>query len=493
MRRERITMTDNSIYRDIAKRTGGDIYIGVVGPVRTGKSTFIQRFLDSVVLPNIENDYDRQRTQDEMPQGASGKTVMTTEPKFVPDEAVKITVDGGTELDVKMIDCVGYMVKGALGGEEDGTPRMIMTPWSDTAMPFSEAAELGTGKVIGEHSTIGMLVTTDGTITDIPREDYVEAEERVANELKSLGKPFAIVLNSKDPESEEAHRLACELEEKYGVPVALVSCPLLNAEDIREILGLVLGEFPIRELKFKLPAWTSALPKDHELKRELYQKIDLFSEKTRKLGDIDGALKECDGIEVMKIDAGDGTGELTLPLSDEVYYRTLSEMTGVEVRDERELFSRLCELAEVGEKYKRIESALTDVESKGYGIVIPGPEDMSLEEPKMVRQSGGYGVKVTAHAETIHMIKAGIRADVCPVVGTEEQADEVVKYLSDEYEDAPENIWSYNMFGRSTYDLVKDGMNAKLAHMSDDAREKLGETLERVINEGAGGLICILL
>jgi len=486
-------MKESSIYKDIAKRTGGDIYIGVVGPVRTGKSTFIQRFLDCVVLPNIENEYDRARTLDEMPQGASGRTVMTTEPKFVPDEAVKISVEGECELDVKLIDCVGYMVDGALGTEEDGTPRMIMTPWSDTAIPFSEAAELGTGKVIGEHSTIGMLVTTDGTITDIPREAYVAAEERVANELKSLGKPFAIVLNSKVPQSEQAHALAVELEEKYGVPVALVSCPELNSDDIKEILGLVLGEFPIRRLDFRLPAWTRALPRTHSLCTEMYARIDSFTNATTKLGDIKEELcSEC-GITVEKIDAGDGTGELSLPLSDEVYYRTLSEITGLDVSDEGKLFSVMKELADVKQKFDRIEEALLDCENKGYGIVIPGPEEMSVEEPRVVKQSGGYGVKVTAHAETIHMIKAGIRADVCPVVGTSEQSEEVAKSLVTEYEESPDRLWSYNLFGRSMYDLVKDGMSAKLAHIPEDAREKLGETLERIINEGAGGLICILL
>ena len=366
-------MRESSIYKDIAKRTGGDIYIGVVGPVRTGKSTFIGRFLDCIVIPNIENEYDRARTLDEMPQGASGRTVMTTEPKFVPDDAVKIKVEGEYELEVKLIDCVGYMVDGALGTEEDGNPRMIMTPWSDTAIPFSEAAELGTGKVIGEHATIGMLVTTDGTITDIPREAYVKAEERVASELKALGKPFAIVLNSKYPESDGARTLAAELEKKYGVPVALVSCPELTAEDIREILGLVLGEFPVRRLDFRLPAWTAALPKNHALSNELYGKIDSFTDAVSKLGDIDEELcGEC-GVTVSRIDAGEGVGELSIPLGGEVYYKTLSEVTGLEISDEGELFAVMKELSEIKSKYDRIKDALLDCEQKGYGIVIPGP------------------------------------------------------------------------------------------------------------------------
>ncbi len=489
---ERKNMQDNSIYRDIAKRTGGDIYIGVVGPVRTGKSTFIHRFLENIVLPNIEDEYDRQRTQDEIPQSATGRTVMTTEPKFVPDESVRISV-AETELNVKMIDCVGYMVDGALGSEEDGEKRMIMTPWSDTAMPFSEAAELGTSKVIGEHSTIGMLVTTDGTITDIPRESYVAAEERVASELKALGKPFAIVLNSANPGSDEAKALANELEEKYGVPVALVSCPSLNQDDIREILALVLGEFPIKELHFKLPEWTQALDDEHPIKKEMLERIGSFSDITYKIGDISRAVECVAGVSVDRIDAGDGTGELTIPLSNEAYYETLSELTGLDVKDEKKLFSTVRELAEIKKKYEKIENALNDAEGKGYGIVMPTASEMILEEPRLVKQSNGYGVKVSARAESIHMIKTGIRAELCPMVGTAEQTEEVVKYLISEYEDAPEKIWESNMFGKSLYDLVSDGMHAKLEHMPDESREKLAETLERIINEGAGGLLCILL
>ncbi len=489
---ERMNMQDNSIYKDIARRTGGDIYIGVVGPVRTGKSTFIHRFLDSIVLPNIEDEYDRQRTIDEMPQSATGRTVMTTEPKFVPDESVRITV-AETELNVKMIDCVGYMVDGALGSDEDGQKRMIMTPWSDVAMPFSEAAELGTSKVIGEHSTIGMLVTTDGSITDIPRESYIAAEERVASELKALGKPFAIVLNSADPGSEGAKALAAELEEKYGVPVALVSCPDLNQDDIREILALVLGEFPIKELRFRIPAWTEVLPTDHPVYRGMLEKIDSFTDKTYKIGDITSAMAEYEGIDVMKIDAGDGTGELALPLESKIYYEALSEMTGLDVGDDKKLFTSLCELAEIKSKYEKVETALADVESHGYGIVMPTAEEMRLEEPRLVKQAAGYGVKVAARAESIHMIKTGIRAEFCPMVGTAEQSEEVVKYLSNEYEENPEKIWECNMFGRSLYDLVSDGMYAKLDHMPEESRKKLAETIERIINEGAGGLICILL
>nr|MBE6545770.1 stage IV sporulation protein A [Oscillospiraceae bacterium] len=360
-------MADNSIYRDIAKRTGGDIYVGVVGPVRTGKSTFIHRFIDSVVLPNIEDEYDKKRTLDEMPQSASGRTIMTTEPKFVPDESVRISLGDGTEFNIKLIDCVGYMTEGALGGEEDGSLRMVMTPWSKEAMPFTEAAELGTSKVIGEHSTIGMLVTTDGTICDIPRASYIKAEERVAGELKALGKPFAIVLNSAEPESEEAHALAADLEEKYGAPVALVSCHKINADDIREILSLVLGEFPVRTLSFALPDWVTALPDEHRITRGIMDKITAVSDRVRKLGDIEAAVSAVEGVETSLINAGEGEAELSLPLPKSEYYATISELSGIDIKSEGDLLSVIRELADVKRKYEKVASALADVEEKGYG------------------------------------------------------------------------------------------------------------------------------
>jgi len=485
-------MQDNTIYKDIARRTGGDIYLGVVGPVRTGKSTFIRRFLDAVVLPNIENEFDRDRAQDQIPQSANGKTVMTTEPKFVPDEAVRIKIGDATELNVKLIDCVGYMVEGALGAKEDGEERLINTPWSEEPMSFAEAAELGTSKVISEHSTIGILVTTDGSITEIPRENYIPAEERVVDELKARGLPFVIVLNSVNPAGEGAIALAEELEEKYGAPVALVSCVELDGDDMREILGLALNEFPIRSLRFSLPDWCQELPEEHPLRAELMEKIDIFSDKTARIGDIARTANEMEGVEVVSVDAGDGTGRLVLPLSDESYYETLSELCDIDVSNERRLFATVRELAQVAKKYKRIEAALLDVENKGYGIVMPGADEMTLEEPQVVKQGSAYGVKVSAHAESIHMIKTGIRADLCPMVGTAEQSEQIVKFLTEEAE-GDGGIWESNMFGQSLYDLVSEGMASKLANMPDESREKLGETLERIINEGAGGLLCILL
>ncbi|MBQ2876873.1 MAG: stage IV sporulation protein A [Clostridia bacterium] len=486
-------MSENSIYADIAKRTGGDIYIGVVGPVRTGKSTFIHRFLDTVVMPNIENEYDKQRTQDEMPQSASGKTIMTTEPKFVPDEAVRVRVGEDTELNVKMVDCVGYMVEGAVGAEEEGEARMVLTPWSDKEMPFAEAAELGTSKVIGEHATIAMLVTTDGTIAEIPREAYIPAEERVVAELRERGKPFAIILNSAEPNSDRAHELARELEEKYSAPVALVSCPELNSEDIKEILALVLGEFPIREMSFSVPDWFEALPADHPLIKGVINGIKEFSHEVSALGDIEKNLGEKYPYERISVDAGEGVARLSVPVDESEYFRFASEAVGREIGDLKTVLKLLIEYSAVNDKWKKVEAALAEVDECGYGIVRPERGEVKLDEPRLEKSGSGFGARITAHAESIHMIKTDIKTDVCPVIGSEEQAAEVVKYLNEEYADDPDRVWDYNMFGRSLYDMVKDGMEAKLENMPRDSRERLGETLGKIINEGSNGLICILL
>ena len=370
---------------------------------------------------------------------------------------------------------------------------MVITPWSDEAMPFSKAAELGTSKVIGEHATIAMLVTTDGSIAGIPRESYVPAEERVASELKELGKPFAIILNSANPDSDSAHTLAHELEEKYGAPVALVCCPELDAEDIREILALVLNEFPVREMTFTLPEWTQVLPDSHPLKAGILSDISSFAEGVSKLGDIEKRLKDGYRFERLSINAGDGVAKFNIPVENGEYYRIISELCGIEVMSEKQLLSTIKELAEIRDKYVKIEDALIDAEEKGYGIVMPSIKDLRLEEPTLVKQPNGYGVRVTAHADSIHMIKTGIKADLCPVIGSEEQSEEVVKFLVNEFEEHPEKVWEYNMFGKSLYDMVSDGMTAKLSHMPDESREKLGETLGKIINEGSNGLICILL
>lgn len=487
------------IYEDIAKRCGGNIYIGVVGPVRTGKSTFIKRFMETLVLPNIEDENVRARAKDEMPQSAQGKTVMTTEPKFVPDEPVRITLEGNIGMNVKMVDCVGYVADDVMGLEEDGGPRMVHTPWSSEPMPFKEAAEFGTRKVICEHATLGMVVTTDGSITDIPRESYVDAERRVLEEVKSRALPFVIVLNSAHPESEETQKLARELESYYLAPVALVNCLELDAEDIRAILSMTLSEFPIREIGVEMPAWTRALTSEHEVRMSVREYVYSRAKDIRKISELAGAFEdtsECAALESIGIKSTDlGTGEVVLEakLADGLYYKTLGELTGLKLESEEDMIRTLVKLAEIEKKYERVASALESAESIGYGIVMPEVSDLKLEEPEIVKQAGGYGVKLRASAPSIHMIKAGIETEISPVVGTEQQSEDLVKYLLSEFEEDPSKIWSSNMFGRTLYELVNDGLHAKLENMPDDAREKLSETLGRIINEGSGGLICIIL
>lgn len=492
-------MPDYSIYKDIAERTGGDIYVGVVGPVRSGKSTFIKRFMEAVVLPNIGTGYSRDRARDELPQSAAGKTVMTTEPKFIPEEAVPVTLDGNAALRVRMIDCVGYLVPEAMGALENGQPRMVRTPWQEEPMPFAEAAEMGTKKVITEHSTIGMLVTTDGTIGEIPRASYVDAEERIVRELKEIGKPFAVVLNSADPAGEAAHTLAHELEEKYGVPVALVNCLELDAEDIRQILGLVLEEFPVCEVTVKLPAWTTALNATHRIRTSLTGSLCTCAGNVTRMGDVRAAYEALaeneyvGSVAVDRLDMGTGKAEITLGLRDGLYYEVISEMTGLTIDGECALIGQLRELAQTKKQYDRVAEALRQVNEGGYGIVMPEVEDLRLEEPKIVKQAGGYGVKLRAAAQSIHMIRANIETEISPMVGTEQQSEDMVKYLLKEFEEDPRSIWGSNMFGKSLYELVNEGLHTKLEHMPEESRKKLSETLERIINEGSNGLICILL
>lgn len=487
------------IYRDIAERCGGNIYIGVVGPVRTGKSTFIKKFMEALVLPNIADENTRKRALDEMPQSAQGRTVMTTEPKFVPDEPVRITLSGNVTMNVKMIDCVGYIVPDVMGLVEEGEPRMVHTPWSEDPMPFKEAAELGTRKVICEHSTIGMMVTTDGSITDIGRESYVDAEKRVINELKAQKLPFVIVLNSAHPNDPDTVALAEELEKTYLAPVALVNCSELDGEDIRAILSLTLSEFPIKEIRVEMPAWTRALDSDHDIRRSVREYVYSKAKAARKISELSHMFDdagECPYVSEMvvaSVDLGCGEAVIRTELDDGLYYKTVSEMTGLDISSEEEMIRTLSELAAIKKKYDRVADALESAEEKGYGIVMPDIADLKLEEPEIVKQPGGYGVKLRASAPSIHMIKAGIETEISPVVGTEQQSEDLVKYLLSEFEENPGKIWESNMFGRTLYELVNDGLHTKLENMPDDAREKLSETLGRIINEGSGGLICIIL
>lgn len=492
-------MMNANIYRDIAERTGGNIYLGVVGPVRTGKSTFIKRFMETLVLPNIDDPYEKERAKDEMPQSAAGKTVMTAEPKFIPDEAVAVSLSDNATLRVRMIDCVGYIVPEAIGHIENGAPRMVRTPWQEAPMPFTEAAEIGTRKVITDHSTIGIVVTTDGTVGEIPRENYVEAETRVIEELKALNKPFAVIMNSADPSREESIRLATAIENDHRVPVALVNCLELNTEDIKHILEMILLEFPIREIAVDLPGWLSALDAEHPLRTSVTEAVLSSAEQVSKIADLKEAfapLQENESIElaqIAEIDLGRGVARLSVKLPEELYYRTLGEMTGFDITDEETLVGLLRELSEMKKTYDKIAEALTAVNEKGYGIVTPDVSELTLEEPEIIRQSGGYGVKLKASGPSIHMIRANIETEINPIVGSEQQSEELVKFLLREFEEDPTKLWESNIFGKSLHDLISEGLHGKLDHMSEEARTKLSETLQKVINEGSGGLICIIL
>ncbi len=490
---------ENSIYKDIAERTQGDIYVGVVGPVRTGKSTFIKRFMDTLVLPNIENDAMHDRAVDELPQSSAGRTIMTTEPKFIPENAVEVQLPDNASFSVRMIDCVGYIVPSSLGYVEGDKPRMVRTPWFDHEIPFNQAAEIGTRKVITEHSTIGLVVTTDGSISDIPRDEYEEAEERVISELKELNKPFIVLLNCTYPQSDSAKTLADTLSEKYTVPVLPVNCLELTETDIKEILTQVLFEFPIREIAVDFPSWLVSLPADHWLRSAAYAAVNTAAQEMNLVRDVailTEELKNCEYItdaRVTGMKLGQGTAWISVTMNGDLFYKVLSETTGLEIDGEQGLISRMCELAEIRRQYNKLKSALDEVEATGYGIVMPTIDELTLDEPEIVKQGGRYGVKLSASAPSIHMLKANIQTEVAPIVGSESQSEELVKYLLKEFEEDPKKIWDSNIFGKSLNELVNEGLRNKLFHMPADARMKLQETLERVINEGCNGLICIIL
>lgn len=492
-------MDNNSIYREIAERTDGDIYIGVVGPVRTGKSTFIKRFMDKLVIPNISNEFQRERAIDELPQSAQGRTIMTTEPKFVPNEAVEIMLGDNAKFRVRMIDCVGYIVPGAMGHIEDDMPRMVHTPWFDEEIPFEQAAEFGTKKVINDHSTIGLVVTTDGSITEIPREDYIEAEERVIRELKAIEKPFVVLLNSSNPSGEQCVNLQRELEDKYGVAVMALSCAKLEKDDINEIIERILFEFPLKEVSIQLPSWINSLSDDHWLKASMFTSVSASMKgvcKIRETKDAIKALEENDNItqvSISGIDLGSGIVEMSVSLLDGLFYTMLSEETGIMVEGDDQMLSLFMEFAAIKKKYDKIAPALEAVQSKGYGIVSPTIDELILEEPEIMKQGNRYGVRLRASAPSIHMIRADIETEVNPIVGTEKQSEELVHYLLKEFDEDPSKIWDSNIFGKSLNELVNEGLHNKLERMPDDAQLKLQETLTKIINEGSGGLICIIL
>lgn len=492
-------MTSTSIYSDIAARTGGDIYIGVVGPVRTGKSTFIKKFMDTLVIPNIVSEYQRDRANDELPQSAGGRTIMTTEPKFVPEKGVEIKVDGNIGMNVRLIDCVGYIVPSSLGYVEDDNPRMVMTPWFENPVPFNMAAEYGTKRVITEHSTVGLVITTDGSISDIPREEYMEAEERVITELKAINKPFVILLNSMYPESERAREIAEEISAKYGVTVKTVNCLELDETQITDIISGMLYEFPLKEIKVKLPMWITALDSEHCLQNKIYRDILDSAEGLYKVADaktFGARLSECENMTycgVGKVDLGRGCACVTADVDRRLFYDVLKESTGVDINNEQQLMREIVEFSKIKKEYYRFKNALDEVEATGYGIVMPQIDELSLEEPEIVKQGGRYGVRLRASAPSIHMMKASITTEVSPIVGSEKQSEDLVMYLLNEFQEEPTKIWDSNIFGKSLHELVNEGLHTKLARMPVDARMRLQETLERVINEGCSGLICIIL
>ena len=490
-------MTDASIYGDIARRTNGDIYIGVVGPVRTGKSTFIKQFMENVVLPNLGSDSAKARAVDELPQSAAGRTIMTTEPKFIPEQAAEIQLDNNARFKVRMIDCVGYIVPSSLGYIEGEQPRMVKTPWYDEDIPFNMAAEIGTQKVISEHSTIGLVVTTDGSISDIPRYEYEEAEERVINELKSINKPMIVLLNCIDPDSVSSRNLSIELTSKYGVTVLPVNCLELNEEKIKTILSEVLMEFPVREVSVTFPGWMKTLPDSHSVKSSLFNAVKASAQKLTNMRCVDVMKRDIAGedciqnAEVADIDLGTGKATIKASVDNKIFYSVLSDISSLDIKSEADLMDT--SLSETSRRYSRIKTALDEVEATGYGIVMPTIDEMTLEEPEIMKQGGRYGVRLKASAPSIHMMKANIQTEVAPIVGSESQSEELVMYLLNEFQEDPVRIWQSNIFGKSLDDLVNEGLKNKLYHMPTEARMKIQQTLERVINEGCSGLICIII
>ncbi len=485
-----------NIYADIAARTGGNIYVGVVGPVRTGKSTLIKRIMEELVIPGINDPYRRERARDELPQSGSGKTIMTSEPKFVPEEAVEISPDGKVKLRVRMIDSVGYMVVGAVGAEEDGNPRMVTTPWYDHEIPMTEAAELGTKKVMEEHCSIGLVVTTDGSITDIVRGDYVEAEGRAIRDMQATKKPFLVVINSRNPWSEEAKAIQQELKAKYGVDAAIADCQALDAEGIAKLLEELLYAFPMREMKIYMPRWMDALEPEHPVKAALYEALLNQAGQISALGQAESALaplKELEQVQdfaIRSLDLGTGTVSCVLTFPEKLFYEILSANTGMPIENDAQLMAILTELSKVKADYDQISDALSAVRATGYGVVMPSASEMKLEQPEMLKKNGSFGVKLKAGAPSIHMIRVDIDTEINPMVGGEQQSQDLIQYLTGE---DPDKLWESNIFGKSVYELIQEGLTAKLVRMPEDVRAKFRGSLTRIVNEGATGLICLIL
>lgn len=487
------------LYRDIASRTGGDVYVGVVGPVRTGKSTLIKQVMQKFVVDGIVNQDERNRAIDEIPQSADGKTIMTTQPRFVPNEAVKVSVGDNITLNMRLIDCVGYLVDGALGAEEDGKERMVSTPWAEEDMPFSQAAEIGTQKVIKEHSTIALAVTTDGSFGNIPRQDYVKAEERVISELKECRKPFAIVLNVADENSESAQRLKDELQKKYDAPVVVKNALEMNEDDVSEILETVLLEFGVKTIDFNLPRWVQALPIDSDVVQELISGVKDMAGDVERMKDYDKIDTYFENANLwqtpssINLDAGKGKVTVDIDVKRGVFFDVASKECGVDVSDEYDMLVNMKSLCRSKDKIERLQSALEQVETLGYGVVAPTMDEIELKEPELLRQGGQYGVRLKANAPSLHIMKVDVETEVSPIVGSEEQSKDLVDGMMSDFENDKQAIWNTNIFGRSLSSLVADGINNKLQTVPAEAELKLKKTLGRIVNEGKGGVICILL
>ena len=485
-----------SIYQDIATRTGGNIYIGVVGPVRTGKSTLIKRIMEKTVIPCIEDPYRAERARDELPQSGSGRTIMTSEPKFVPEEAVEISPDGTAKLRIRMIDSVGYMVTGAVGAEEEGVPRMVTTPWYDHEIPMTEAAELGTKKVMQEHCSIGIVVTTDGTVTDIPRADYIDGERRAIRDMQATGKPFLVIVNSREPMGQAAVAVRNQLREEFGVEAVTADCQALEDEDICQLLKSLLCAFPMEQLQVHLPRWIDALEEDHPVKTALYCALLDTAEQVSSLSHAEEVLSQLQDLEqvtdfsLRSVDLATGTVVCALAFPEALFYEILSARAGMDIKTDGELLRLLTELARIKREYDQIADALASVKATGYGVVMPTAEEMKLETPEIIRKGGAFGVKLKAGAPSIHMVRVDIDTEISPMVGDEKQSRDLITYLTGE---DPEKLWESNIFGKSVYELIRDGLNAKVMGLPEDVRGKFRGTLTRIVNDGANGLICLIL
>lgn len=494
-----MTAVSTNIYQNIAERTGGDIYIGVVGPVRTGKSTFVKRLMETLVIPNIDNIYQKERAKDELPQSGSGRTIMTSEPKFVPEDAIKISPDGTAELSVRLIDSVGYMIPGAIGAEEEGRPRMVTTPWFEEEIPMTEAAQIGTKKIMEEHCSVGIVITTDGTIHDIPREDYLEAERLAIQDMISANKPFIVLINSSDPDSHKTRAIEAELNDAYNIQCMRVNCLTMDEQEIKNVLAALLYEFPTGEVCFQIPDWLCALPYEHKLKEELFEKMLKCSEGMGTLRETEQCLLKtlkCDSVEsteVSTINLGNGVIFCKITLFSKLFYNILSEYSGINIQNDSDLITLLSELSRVKKAYDKVDTALQQVHATGYGIVMPTAEEMQLESPEIIRKGSNFGVRLKASAPSIHMMRADIQTEISPMVGDEKQSEELLRYLLQEYEDDTKRLWESNIFGKSVYELVSEGLNSKLKRMPEEAQYKLQSTLSRIINEDSTGLLCIIL